>query len=413
MSFCADEWSFGQTGSACRSFDFNLAAQAYLLILLPACIFLILAFVRCYTLSKKEARVNRERYSVWLCSAKEGLAITNTIASLLCLIAWTTIDRNASYLVALTLDLVVALQLPVLVYLEHFYTFRSSVTVPLYLAFTTLVGIVRLRSYVLLDLHSTSKIFFAPFCIAFAAKTLLLAAEHFSKRKMLLNRKGNKASPELTASFTSRITLFWFVKYLRMGLRGQIKASDLGSIDNEEPQAQYERFDRAWISSQQHRFRLLRTLFQTLEMQAITPLVPAALVVLITFCVPLILNATLSFLDSHRSESEPQPAAYGYALAVGTTARSGLSNAESISFLKIAYGLAVAGISTCTALFEVCLSRLIGRLRLALMQAVYRKALNIHISVADDLGSGALSSFESIDIERVADAVKFMVGLLV
>lgn len=61
-------------------------------------------------------------------------------------------------------------------------------------------------------------------------------------------------------------------------------------------------------------------------------------------------------------------------------------------------------------MFEISATRLISRLRVALMQAVYHKALKIHISVADELGSGALSSYESIDIERVADAVKFMVS---
>lgn len=54
----------------------------------------------------------------------------------------------------------------------------------------------------------------------------------------------------------------------------------------------------------------------------------------------------------------------------------------------------------------MALYRLQARVRSLLSQTVYRKALRLHVSSAEEIGSGALSSYESIDVERVIQGLR-------
>ena len=109
-------------------------------------------------------------------------------------------------------------------------------------------------------------------------------------------------------------------------------------------------------------------------------------------------------MESWRTE-EPQPVEWGYGLAA------------SYGIVLLGISISNAGVSFlldgCTqsdrlrAVYEMQLCKLQAQIRAVLAHSVYRKSLKLHISEAEDVGSGALSSYESVDIERIIQAMKF------
>lgn len=69
--------------------------------------------------------------------------------------------------------------------------------------------------------------------------------------------------------------------------------------------------------------------------------------------------------------------------------------------LVAAFGLTYLATPIVFALVSLGAYRFLAVLRQALIEATYRKALLIHVSVAQETGMGSLTSYISLDIERI------------
>ena len=113
-------------------------------------------------------------------------------------------------------------------------------------------------------------------------------------------------------------------------------------------------------------------------------------------------------MESWRT-SEPQPVSWGYALAAAygilllgwTVSHAGRSCLSHLPLMLIEQ-----------LVYEMAACKLQAEIRAVLAEAVYRKSLKLHISEAEDIGTGALSSYESVDIERIIQATQFPYLLL-
>jgi hypothetical protein len=150
---------------------------------------------------------------------------------------------------------------------EHFRTFRSSQALPLYLTVTILLDSVRLRTFVLVGLLSTQRLFVGAFIASYTSKVLLLVAENFQKRSLIADAQVRSVrscssyqpansqlvqttAPEATAGWFNRLFLVWFTPLVLKGWRQPLLPEDLGQIGLDSV-SQFKRFELAWAKLSQ------------------------------------------------------------------------------------------------------------------------------------------------------------------
>ncbi|KAK0192474.1 hypothetical protein F5146DRAFT_999661 [Armillaria mellea] len=287
----------------------------------------------------------------------------HVITGLLSLIGWAastpaSLPKNAQNIVtvALVLSFIVsAIQLILASHIAQKRTLRFFISLFLLL---TLVWILPVFE------HFTSQFFLGAFVAQFASRFLSLCS--FNTKSEL---------PE-DASFFSHVFVLWVFPIMWRGRLGDMTMEDLPELQHDMASDQlYKRFDHFWSKEKEDRSSsasLLRAILYAFYPTLLASVPPAIIRSLAQAVQPVLVNAVLHFMESY-STPNPEPGRWGWAL-VGSFA---------IVFLGFAAG---------TSQYFYYIYRSGAYIRGTMIEAIYRKSLNL----ASDTG---------VDLERITLAI--------
>ncbi len=134
-------------------------------------------------------------------------------------------------------------------YTEHQKSLRPSSLLGVYLFFSVVFDIVRVRTMFLLRYSPRIRV---TFTASLALKVVILLLEAQEKRRYL-NDHDRHRGPEETSSIFSQSVFWWLNKLIRMGFKDVLAPDDLYPIDEEmSSELQSARFVRYWEGSKSH-----------------------------------------------------------------------------------------------------------------------------------------------------------------
>lgn len=145
---------------------------------------------------------------------------------------------------------VTSLFLTYLSHLEHLRSIRPSTVVNIFLVFTLLFDLVRLRTLYFMPTTQTVTIFFAISCVI---KATILGLEATEKRSLLQKRYKN--SPiESTSGVLNRAIFWWLNELLWRGSKDILTVDSLPALDNDiraasNPRSLLERWEKGELFS--------------------------------------------------------------------------------------------------------------------------------------------------------------------
>ncbi|SPO23263.1 related to ABC transporter [Ustilago trichophora] len=333
---------------------------------------------------------------------------------------------------------------------ERRKTRGGNMVLPLWLLLTLLFNACRIRTFnAIPDIRHTS--FFYVYILTFACQALMLAAE---------NAKGVRSvdvnsTHESRATFFSRLLFIWVFPLLWTGFRKPLELDDLDPLKPEfygrslansfiaswtgisietdayQPSEQVDDFGVADVKQSASRSSsevypleklassqttdsaasrkaaplfngssfpkrrvqrgLLHATLRSFPAGVLAPVPWRLLLTATELAQPFLVSATLHFVQTYSGSKKgepvtPQPVVYGWGL-VG------------------AYAFVYLGQTLATGQYWYTSSQLMTKVRGALVEAVYRKGLNLHLRTARTSGGGKAANLMSVDTERVVKAI--------
>lgn len=315
------------------------------------------------------------------CKANNGniqvLAALYVASQVVLLILW-ALHKNIQTKVTIPLaaiNLVVALQLVTLSWMEDARSVKPSSLLNTYLLFTLLFDVVQVRTLWLQDIRTTS--IPAAYTAAVALKTVFLLLEILEKRRYL--KPGFRdLPPESTSGVINRSVMWWINDLLWRGFHSLLTLQDLYSLDEDLNSAELgDKVQSTW----QHRAKPERSfefpwkMCQALRWPLASALFPRLCLIGFTFSQPFLISAILRWVqhgDTNKNE--------GYGL-IGAT-------------ILVYLGLAIFNIH-----YNHKLYRFITMFRGATVSLIYRHALLLQDSDLRDR-STAITLMGS-DVDRI------------
>ena len=140
---------------------------------------------------------------------------------------------------------IISLFLAYLSHLEHLRSIRPSTVINVFLIFTLLFDLVRLRTLYFMPITQTVTVILA---ISWVIKAMILGLEATEKRSLLKKRYEN--SPiESTSGVLNRAIFWWLNELLWRGSKDILTVDSLPTLDNDiraasNPQSLLERWDK-------------------------------------------------------------------------------------------------------------------------------------------------------------------------
>ncbi|KAJ7610244.1 P-loop containing nucleoside triphosphate hydrolase protein [Mycena polygramma] len=369
MALCVGDKNFGPV-SDCRFFDFTIDFESYILSIVPSALLIVLSLGRVIYLARQPRALGSNGKLFYGLKVFYALALIATNAAAL------ATSPHDSVRVAASVGLVASVVVAVLCHFEHWNTRRSAILLPLYLFATVLCDVVRARTFALAGFKHTS--FFAALCAGLAVRCLMNVTENISKAWLIKDR----LAPEETSPFVSRLVFGWMLPLLVRGARTQLAVDTLGPIsDDFDSLRTWERGSRQWERMRGRKHPLLLTLLYAFPSALLSPIIPTIVFSLAQMAQPVAIHDAIDFLFSYSTDS-PHPVQEGWALAV--------------AFFFI---YAISGIADGWYMLES--NRCSTALRGFLIEAIYRKALDCHVEVAKEMGSGKSGNMMSIETEKI------------
>lgn len=313
--FAADT-KFGPSVSSCRrEFDFTVLFEEVVLVILPACTFIILAFAS--LLSQLQARTLVRHGRLYPCKLFFATALAAVQVAILAVqvgLAGKTVASIPSAVVSLTATIFI----PFVSHFEHLKSLRPSTLLVSFLSLTCLFEATRTRTYWL----SGEVALAATLSAALGVRLIALYFETLSKAGLILVRD-EKIAVEQLAGPISRTVFHWLNGLMTSGYRGVIHPDDLGPIDNRLLTARLRTKFRGISKgyeintagperegSSATRNSLIWRTFTALGRVWAGPLLARLAVTGFTFTQPFLANAALGYLQA----DYPIPASHGYGL---------------------------------------------------------------------------------------------------
>ncbi|PYI34585.1 ABC transporter [Aspergillus indologenus CBS 114.80] len=376
-SSCVDDASFGPTVQGCRGdFDFTLKFEDIVFSILPSAVFIVFAIPRASLLARKSSIAG----NVYLQSTKLTTASIYSILRLVLLILAISEPFSLPTLsvTANSLDLVAAISICILTFLEHSRSLRPSILLSAFLSLTVLFDIARVRTLWLLAHTHFQFVYVRIFLAVTVCKALLLVLESLHHQRW--SRGDHKThSPEETSGLYGLGTFLWLVPLVISGYKKVLDLSDLYSLD---PSVSIEGLQKTFAKyTQRALFRrdhnaLAKAVARTLAIPFLLPVVPRLALIGFTICQSFLIETILEWLakpDTTLTVKE------GYAL-IGATA------------------LVYVGMPIITALYWYLHERALFMIRPCLVSSIYEKTTRQPITVGDDKAAVTLMS---TDVERV------------
>ncbi|KAJ5587013.1 P-loop containing nucleoside triphosphate hydrolase protein [Penicillium hispanicum] len=370
----ADEDVFGPTVSAaCRhGFDFTLLFEEIVLTLLPLFLVSLVAPIRFWKLWKAPEKVNRS----WLYAATE---ITHTLHialqfSLFILWSQPATPRTRATVPTAIAALVVSLLLLCLSHIEHLCSSRPSTTICVFLGFTLLLDLARLRTLSFLQDNRPVTVLFT---VSWVVKSILLVVESTGKRSFLKKPFAGGAYEETSGVF-SRSLFWWLNSLLWKGSRNTLTVDDLPELDDDlkaaaNPQPLIEKWHRA---NKYNSNALLWTFVFHYKWAFLEGVLPRLAYTGFTFAQPFLVERVLDFM------TEPEH----------------VNSTNYARGLSLAYAIVYIGIAISFAVYKHKTFRLITMVRGSLVTLIFDKTLRISTSGVSD---AAALTLMSTDIDRI------------
>ncbi|KAM0306073.1 hypothetical protein ACHAO8_010900 [Botrytis cinerea] len=369
--------TFGPAVTSCaRTFDFTLFFEQAILSLVPSTIFLLISPLRIWRL-----RISSQKtMSSWMSIAKPITALALVSVRILLLVYYTiqnTIRTSFSIPTAI-LDLLAAVTIIPLSYLEQHRSVKPSTLINFYLTLSAVLDLPQARTLYLIPGQLRIAIIFS---VALAVRIALLFLEAWDKRAFLMEKYQTLAT-ETTSGIFSYSLFLWMNSLFRRGYSKVILFNDLGPIDSSLGTAGlHRRLQDSWQPQYcEARMPLLRSLWKALRWSILSPVLPRLCYSGFLFAQPFLIDRATSYLSQ---PSNPLEDDIGY----------GLIGATACTYL---------GIAISHALFQHLLYRHITMVRGSLVSMIYTNSLSIEDRIDD---SSAAVTLMSNDVDRICQSL--------
>ncbi|WKT38237.1 AAA ATPase domain [Fusarium oxysporum f. sp. vasinfectum] len=376
---CLNDDSLGPAVRGCRgNFDFTVAFEDVVFVIVPAIAFICLGFLRISKLCRCHRPIVAPSAFQW---TKLALAIGLAVLQLVLII----LGRNSSQfasgrsLAAASLAFIASLLLVPLSWIEHSRAPRPSTTIAAYLSVTLLFDVARTRTAWLLTSSDLETDYVSVITAATALKAVMTYLESQQKDKWL-DWDIKQHSPEETSGIWNLGVFFWLNTLFMKGYRVILTLESLYPLDKAlEAEAHHHLVERVRNNPYKgQKYGLARLLLRILALQLLPPIFPRAALLAASICQPFLIHALLHYL-----QSEDQDQNHGY----------GLIGATALTYGAIAFS---------TALYWYFQERFVIMVRGILVLAVYEKTTELRMPANGD--SGALTLM-STDVERITRGV--------
>ncbi|KAF5720125.1 multidrug resistance [Fusarium mundagurra] len=369
VSACLNDDSLGPAVRGCRgNFDFTVAFEDVVFVIVPAVAFICLGFFRMLTLYRRRRPIVGASAVQW--------------TKLLVLII---LGRNSSHftsgrsLAGACLALIAALLLVPLSWTEHSRAPRPSTAIAAYLSVTLLFDLARTRTAWLLTPPALNQNYASVLTASTALKAVMVYLESRQKEKWL-NWDVKHHSPEETSGIWNLGVFFWLNTLFMKGYRVILTLESLYPLDKaltaDRLQHLVERVHSNPYKGQ--KYGLARLLLRILALHLLPPIIPRAALLAASICQPFLIHALLHYLQNGGQDQN-----HGY----------GLIGATALTYGAIAFS---------TALYWYFQERFVLMVRGILVLAVYEKTTELRLPVDGD--SGALTLM-STDVERITRGI--------
>ncbi|OQE42091.1 hypothetical protein PENCOP_c004G02534 [Penicillium coprophilum] len=366
--------SFGPVvGSECRDgFDFTLLFEQAILGLVPAVAFLLVCPFRLRILAKRDVRTQSHKMRL----AKSITAFVFAAIQLALLISWAKKTRpTTNFSVASSaINLVVAMEIVVLSWVEDERSVRPSSLLAIYLLLTLLFDVVQTRS---LWLSHRDHLISILFTTSVAVKIAMVLLESLGKQNHLVGSYQD-LPPESTSGLVNRSFMWWLNRLFYTGFRSLLSTEDLDRLDKPLESADTARKAlRAWALRRhpERRFEFPWQMGRAFKGPLALMVLPRIFLIGFTFSQPFLIASVLNWLDNPHSASN-----LGYGL-IGAT-------------LLIYLGMALS-----TLIYDQMLYRLVTMFRGAASSIIYDHALHIPDGTLGD--RSATVTLMTTDVDRV------------
>ncbi len=370
------DYAFGPVvQNDCRGgFDFTLLFERSILTLLPAAVFLLTFLVRFAQLLRADIKTSENPLRV----AKLWTALLFVALQVALLVLYTR-DRSTSSSVSIaaaTVNLIVALHLIGLSWIEDSRSVKPSTLLISYLLFTIFLDIPQARSLWLLRANATLEALAGVFSASIAAKIALLLLETRQKR-IYLKTEYQDLPPESTSGIINRSFLWWINDLFRRGFHALISINDLYQLDTKLTSSDLKlKLQRAWETRRrpERRVELAWALCRALWWPLLQAVPPRLCNVALTMTQPFLISSVLSLVSE--PDGDRATANKGYGL-IGATA-------------LIYLGLAVSDLH-----YSQVMNRCITMSRGALVALIYDRALQVPDGLYDEATAVTLMSSDT------------------
>ena len=257
---------------------------------------------------------------------------------------------------------------------QHYKSIAPSTVLGLYLAITTLIGIVLLRTLILIDAPS---LVIGSAAAAFAVRCILNISENWSKRHILKESYLDESTRETTANFWSTSAQLWMLPLFNAGYSRELTNADLADFySTSKTVSDADTLQANW----RKRSSLLSALVHTFHEPLVACIFPGLVKAAATLVLPELINRFIVFTASYET-ANPNPASYGW----------GLAFSFFLVFLILAFSQGTYMIST---------AHLGTRIRGALVSILYTKSLTVS-SLDNSVSSGKTSTYMSVDTQKI------------
>ncbi|KAJ5185124.1 hypothetical protein N7491_007004 [Penicillium cf. griseofulvum] len=370
---------FGPTvaPSCLHGFDFTLLFEECIFTLLPLGLICLTAFIRIWKLQCASEKVNRS----WSYAAKELSWLLYTACHIVLLVLWSrenTPQTKATLATTFT-TIGVSLVLLYLSHLEHLRSIRPSTIINVFLGFTLLFDLTRLRTlYFMPDSLSVTTLF----AISWVIKSVTLILEAREKQS-LLKKTYENSSIEATSGVLNRAVFWWLNGLLWRGSKEQLTVESLPALDSKitaasDPRLLFEEWNKA------NKYRpnaLLWTLMSHYKWDFLEGVLPRLAFTGSCFAQPFLVERVINFMAEPEHVNSTN---YAYGLIA-------------------AYAIVYLGIAISYAAYEHQTNRIITMVRGSLVTLIFDKTLRMSTSVVSD---SAAITLMSTDIERIGSGLR-------
>ncbi|KAE9401197.1 hypothetical protein BT96DRAFT_918935 [Gymnopus androsaceus JB14] len=378
--FCSNDSTFGPR-SQCRPFDFTIVFEFSVLSLLPSLLFGLYTGYKILCRPRFNAKSSYTPIDI----IKTAVILLDVSCHLLALVSWVVLAHSSMHLAqkvvlaAILANLVTSIITAILI-----LGFRDNSKHPfghsLCLLVIILLSTTQVRTFV--SMRSQLSVFFlVTFLGGYCTRVLVLITLNL----LVTDGKFLAPSPE-TAGIISRLFILWALPMIWKGRHANLQIDDLEELHTSlSSTALFQMLKTSWNHPKtvvDDKPRLDKALIHAFLPYILSPVLPGLVRAVGQGLQPLLVLASLKFIQSYSSGAKPQPAEYGFAL-VG------------------AFALVYFSLSASSALYYTAVFRTATQLRAALIQAIYRKTIHLSAgSVTNPDGHHPVNLISS-DVEQI------------